>query len=84
MAILDTTELRKRIDEYYEFGKTLDENVTSKQILAWFDKEKSLKLRAGREWQRLTSDRNSFDTHSTVSIKFMERLIEMVKDGTYK
>lgn len=84
---MNITILQTKINAYHAHNKTLAQAiklpVNSPAVNEWFKTLKDLKEDAGKEFARLTADRNSPGCYSVVTIPFMESLVKSVTDGKY-
>lgn len=79
--------LESKIALYHAHNNTLSEAIklpaNSYQVTAWFEKLQTLKEDAGKEFARLTADRNSAACYNIVTIPFMESFVKAVKSGDF-
>lgn len=87
MDASDVKVLEEKIAAFHAhestFDKAIEASANSMQVTAWFEKQRELKEDAGKEFARLTADRNSSDCYKIVKIPFMESFVEKVKSGKF-
>lgn len=88
MTKLDTTTLETALKAHEEHKLTFDDviatNQNSEAINKWFVTLTELRHTAGKEFAKLTADRNSPDIYKDVTILFMLGFIDSVNNGDYK
>jgi len=71
------TELHKKAET--ESGAEYESS-----FLAWYEKERQLRFAVGREFCKVTADRNSPSHYDCISIPVAKSLVQMIESGEYK
>lgn len=53
-------------------------------FLAWYQKERELRFAVGREFCKVTADRNSPNHYNCIAVTFAKSLVDAIEKGEYQ